>query len=146
MARSNGIASVSQPTPASSGWSATSIGSTRQKARSTSTTPIQAVFAGWSATTRANAVFAFLRFGRDHVPPALAVSNMAPVPRRNYRIGVPGPGPWREIFKSDSAFYGGSNGGDAGLVQAQSDPMHGEPQSIELVLPPLATALYRAEM
>jgi 1,4-alpha-glucan branching enzyme len=41
---------------------------------------------------------------------------------------------------------GGSNVANAGLVQAQSEPMHGEPQSLELVLPPLATALFRAEM
>jgi 1,4-alpha-glucan branching enzyme len=46
---------------------------------------------------RANAVFAFLRFGRDHVPPVLAVCNMAPVPRRNYRVGVPRPGAWRRL-------------------------------------------------
>jgi 1,4-alpha-glucan branching enzyme len=94
---------------------------------------------------RANCVFAFLRFGNDGAPPVLAVCNMAPVPRFNYRIGVPRPGPWREIFNSDSALYGGSNVGNGGLVHARAEPMHGEPQLLDIVLPPLAVALFRPE-
>jgi len=45
------------------------------------------------------------------------VLNFTPVPREGYRIGVPYPGPWREVFNSDSEYYGGSNiGNGAGLV------------------------------
>jgi 1,4-alpha-glucan branching enzyme len=94
---------------------------------------------------RANSVFAFLRFGRDNVPPILAICNLAPVPRGNYRVGVPRSGAWREIFNSDSELYGGSNIGNAGLVLARADPMHGEPQSLDLILPPLAVVLLRPE-
>lgn len=94
---------------------------------------------------RANSVFAFLRFGAESAPPILAVCNMTPVPRRNYRIGVPRAGLWREIFNSDAEIYGGSNVGNAGSVPAQSVPMHGEPQSLDLVLPPLAVVLLRQE-
>jgi 1,4-alpha-glucan branching enzyme len=64
---------------------------------------------------------------------------MTPVPRRHYRIGVERPGIWREIFNSDSTFYGGSNVGNAGAVNADPVPAHGQAQSLALILPPLAT-------
>ncbi|HEY5226004.1 MAG TPA: 1,4-alpha-glucan branching protein GlgB [Methylovirgula sp.] len=94
---------------------------------------------------RANSVFAFLRSGNDAAPPILAVCNMAPVPRHAYRLGVPRPGAWREIFNSDAEIYGGSNLGNAGLAQTQPQSAHGEPQSLDLILPPLAVVFLRAE-
>ena len=33
-------------------------------------------------------------------PPVLVVCNMTPVPRHDYRIGVPRAGRWREIFNT----------------------------------------------
>ena len=44
----------------------------------------------------------------------VVVLNFTPVPRHNYRIGLPAGGRWREIFNSDSAYYSGSNVGNAG--------------------------------
>jgi 1,4-alpha-glucan branching enzyme len=85
---------------------------------------------------RANSVFAFLRMGSNAY--MLAVCNMTPVPRHNYRIGVPRPGHWREIFNSDSAFYGGSDVGNAGHVMADAVTSHGQSHSLALILPPLA--------
>jgi 1,4-alpha-glucan branching enzyme len=91
-----------------------------------------------------NSVFAFLRRGQDGAP-LLAIVNMTPVPRHNYRIGVPQAGAWREILNTDSAFYGGSNVGNAGLMMTAAVPAHGNAQSLTLVLPPLATILFRGE-
>jgi 1,4-alpha-glucan branching enzyme len=70
---------------------------------------------------------------------------MTPVPRTQYRIGVPRPGRWREVINTDSELYGGSNMGNSGGVDTTPVPMHGEPQSLELVLPPLATVLLRPD-
>jgi 1,4-alpha-glucan branching enzyme len=94
---------------------------------------------------RANSVFAYLRQGEDGDAPVLVVCNMTPAPRRNYRIGVPRAGFWREIANTDSRFYGGSDMGNGGGVGATGAPAHGEPQSLELTLPPLATIVLRAE-
>jgi 1,4-alpha-glucan branching enzyme len=94
---------------------------------------------------RSNSVFAYFRFGRDGDPPTLVVCNMTPAPRHNYRIGVPRAGAWREIVNTDSRFYGGGDIGNLGAIHATSTPSHGEPQSIELSLPPLATLVLRAE-
>ncbi len=91
----------------------------------------------------ANSVFAYLRFGAGEVAPVLAVCNMTPVPRPNYRVGVPQPGWWQEIVNTDSGFYGGSDTGNAGGRSAVAVPSHGEEQSLELLLPPLCTLLLR---
>jgi 1,4-alpha-glucan branching enzyme len=92
---------------------------------------------------RANSVFAFLRQADDDAAPILAVTNMTPTVRRDYRIGAPHGGDWREIFNSDSALYGGSNQGNGGALRTNQVPAHGEAQSLNLVLPPLATVLLR---
>ena len=91
---------------------------------------------------RANSVFAFLRYAENQ-PPVLVVCNMTPVPRHGYRIGVPLGGGWREIFNSDSGFYGGSNVGNEGRVAAHAIAAHGQPHSVALILPPLATIYLR---
>ena len=62
-------------------------------------------------------------------------------PPSSLRIGVPRPGDWREILNTDSSFYGGSNVGNGGTVGTNPVPAHGQAQSLELVLPPLATIL-----
>jgi 1,4-alpha-glucan branching enzyme len=93
---------------------------------------------------RANSVFAFLRLAADSSP-ILSVCNMTPVPRHGYRVGVPRAGIWREIFNSDSSLYGGSNMGNAGAVHTTQGALHGERQSLDLVLPPLSTVLLRHE-
>jgi 1,4-alpha-glucan branching enzyme len=94
---------------------------------------------------RHNSVFAFLRYGSELAPPVLVVSNMTPVPRSGYRIGVPRPGAWGEMLNTDSAFYGGSDLGNGGAVQTVPVQQHGEAQSLELTLPPLATLYLRSE-
>ncbi|TMJ01284.1 MAG: 1,4-alpha-glucan branching protein GlgB [Alphaproteobacteria bacterium] len=94
---------------------------------------------------RANSVFAYQRFGADGSAPVLVVCNMTPVPRQRYRIGVARAGAWREIVNTDSQFYGGSNVGNDGAVYTVETPSHGEPQSLELTLPPLATIMLRGE-
>jgi 1,4-alpha-glucan branching enzyme len=86
---------------------------------------------------RSNSVFAYLRLSADRQ--VLAISNMTPVPRHHYRIGVPRPGAWHEILNTDSSFYGGSNVGNHGAVYTTPVEAHGQAQSLELVLPPLAT-------
>jgi 1,4-alpha-glucan branching enzyme len=91
------------------------------------------------AEERVHSVFAWLR--RDEQGrPLLVVSNMTPVPRPGWRLGVPeGAARWREVLNTDSAHYGGSNLGNAGEVAVEAVPAHGRAQSLALVLPPLAT-------
>ena len=66
---------------------------------------------------------------------------MTPVPRERITLGVPpGPGAWREVLNTDSAFYGGSNvGNGAGPLAVSGVGSHGRAQSIRITVPPLAT-------
>ena len=66
-----------------------------------------------------------------------AVFNFTPVPRNNYRIGVPMAGFWREAINSDAEFYGGSNVGNQGGVRSEEVSWMGRPHSIPIALPPL---------
>ncbi len=87
-------------------------------------------------------IFAFVRYGRDGDPPVVVVSNMTPVVREGYRLGVPREGWWHERLNTDSAVYGGSNVGNAGGVQSEAIESHGRPASVLLRLPPLATMVF----
>jgi 1,4-alpha-glucan branching enzyme len=80
-------------------------------------------------------VFAWLRRGRESGKLCVAVMNFTPEVRRGYRVKVPIAGPWREIFNSDAARYGGTNVGNGGRVEAVDTGTGGE---LSLVLPPLA--------
>ena len=71
-------------------------------------------------------------------------ANFSPVVRAGYRIGVPKPGLYREVINTDSGLYGGSNVGNAGAVMADQIAWHAFPNSISLVLPPLATLWFVA--
>jgi 1,4-alpha-glucan branching enzyme len=91
-----------------------------------------------------NSVFAFRRSG-DRGRPLLVVANTTPVPRFDYRIGVPRGGLWRELLNSDAAVYGGANLGNDGGAWAEPVPAHGEAQSLSLTLPPLGLLVLAPE-
>jgi 1,4-alpha-glucan branching enzyme len=90
-----------------------------------------------------NSVFVFMR--RHEGQHALLVSNMTPVPRHDYRVGVPVGGRWAERLNTDAEIYGGSNMGNAGGVDARPLPSHGHGHSVSLVLPPLSTLIFLSE-
>lgn len=82
-------------------------------------------------------LLSFLRYGRNGETVVIAF-NFTPVPRYRYRIGVPFDCVYREIFNSDSQYYGGSNLGNSSGIHAESLSWMGQPYSIEIELPPLA--------
>ena len=73
----------------------------------------------------------------------VVVCNFTPVPRHNYRVGVPLGGYWQEVLNSDAPLYGGSGQGNIGGVAASPVPMHGRPYSLNLTFPPLGVVLFR---
>lgn len=86
-----------------------------------------------------HSVFAFVRIHEGLF--ALVVCNMTPIPRHDYRIGVPRPGRWAEQLNTDAAIYGGSNIGNGGFAMTDPIGAHGQAQSVSLVLPPLSTLI-----
>jgi len=73
----------------------------------------------------------------------LVCCNFTPVPRYNYKLGVPAQGEWHEIFNSDAEIYGGSGHGNFGKVKSNEIASHGRKYSINITLPPLATLFFK---
>lgn len=83
-------------------------------------------------------VLSYLRKG-DNGELMVVVLNLTPVPRQNYRIGVPLEGSYREVLNTDSTYYGGSNMGNGpDAILSEDEPWMGKPSSLVLTLPPLA--------
>ncbi len=88
-------------------------------------------------------IIIFLRKTRHAKDSILIAGNFTPIPRHDYRIGVPKPGYWRELLNSDSKEYGGSGQGNFGGVEADRDPGHGRRYSIRVTLPPLSVIFFK---
>jgi len=85
-----------------------------------------------------HAVIAFMRRARNTEDAVICIGNFTPVPREQYRIGMPAMGAYRELLNSDAELYGGSNMGNGGMRHAEPTPWHGQPYSVLLTLPPLS--------
>ena len=72
----------------------------------------------------------------------MIILNFTPIPRENYRIGVPTAGNYTEILNSDSSYYWGSNIGN-GQIISEPEPWMNHPHSITLTLPPLAAVVLK---
>jgi 1,4-alpha-glucan branching enzyme len=82
-------------------------------------------------------VLAFARLSAEGKRALVCAGNFSPVPREAYRIGMPRPGRWREVVNTDSSYYGGTDWGNMGGVEAEAVPWHDQPFSAEVTLPPL---------
>ncbi len=85
----------------------------------------------------------FVRYARDREDFLVFACNFTPVPRHDYRIGVPRGGVYREVFNTDAGMFGGSNLGNMGEKHADDFASHGRPASIRITLPPLAVVVFK---
>jgi len=87
-------------------------------------------------------ILAFLRRSADGAV-MMIVSNMTPIVREGYRIGVPVEGNFAELLNTDAGIYGGSNLGNGGGAWTQGAPHRGHQQSLSLTLPALSTLMLK---
>ncbi len=87
----------------------------------------------------------FMRRARDSGEVSVCAFNFTPVPRHNYRVGVPFSGYWREMINSDAPLYGGSGQGNMGGVESVPVAAHGHFQSINITIPPLGMVVFKEE-
>ena len=92
----------------------------------------------------AASTISLLRKGSSPGQVVVVACNFTPIPRIEYRLGVPTGGFWRELLNSDAKEYGGSGMGNSGGVMAEEYPVHGRPYSLKLTLPPLAALFLKA--
>ena len=90
-------------------------------------------------------VLTFMRKADSVDDLVLIACNFTPVPRTNYRIGVPRGGFWHEIANSDAAQYWGGNWGNLGGVEAAPVSHHGRPWSVSVTLPALSVLFFKSK-
>lgn len=90
-----------------------------------------------------NSIVTYARHGNDPKDTVVIVLNMTPVPRYQYRIGLPSAGIWTQIFNSDHIHYYGSGIGNANPLYTDALGMHGQDQSVELTIPPLGALMLK---
>lgn len=88
-------------------------------------------------------VFTYMRFAENPDDFLVVACNFTPVPRHNYRVGVPRPGYYKEMLNSDAETYGGGNVGNLGGVQTDPVAWHAHPQSLNLTIPPLGIVILK---
>ncbi len=91
-------------------------------------------------------ILAFMRRNLDKTKHILCVSNFTPLPRDNYRLGVPEAGEYEVVVNTDSEYYWGSNYDVGFSFTAQANEWQGQAFSIEFSLPPLATLYLRKKV
>ena len=90
-----------------------------------------------------NSVISLIRRARNPEDFTVMVANFTPVPRPDYRVGVPAGGWYRELLNSDAESYGGSNMGNGGGAMTEPIAAHGYEQSLSLIVPPLGFLLLK---
>jgi 1,4-alpha-glucan branching enzyme len=90
-----------------------------------------------------NSIIAFIRRAQEPDDFLLFCCNFTPVPRQGYRFGVPQPGVYAEVFNTDATEFGGSGAGNFGELGTEPVSSHGQSQSIEVTLPPLAVVVFK---
>ena len=75
----------------------------------------------------------------------LIICNFTPNVYKNYRIGVPFNGKYKEVFNSDKKIYGGKDNVNARLKQAQKEKCHERDYSIEIDVPPMGITIFSCQ-
>ncbi len=91
----------------------------------------------------AQSVISYIRKGRSPKDLVLVCCNFTPVPRHNYRVGVPVSGYWKELLNGDAAIYGGSGRGNVGGVESAPVAFHEQYHSLTVTLPPLGMVVFK---
>jgi 1,4-alpha-glucan branching enzyme len=96
-----------------------------------------------NANDNDQSIYSYVRFGKNSHDFLVVLINFTPVPREGYTIGVPEACQYAEVLNSDSAYYGGSNVGNSGLVQGYSEPWGEYPARVAVTVPPLGMVVLR---
>jgi 1,4-alpha-glucan branching enzyme len=90
-------------------------------------------------------VIVFMRKAPEAGETIIVLCNFTPAVRYDYRIGVPFPGKYCEIFNSDWERFGGSGQQNEKQIEAEDKNWHNQAYSISVRIPPLATIYIKPE-
>ncbi|HKL89786.1 MAG TPA: 1,4-alpha-glucan branching protein GlgB [Allomuricauda sp.] len=89
-----------------------------------------------------NTVISYIRKGNNPKDDLIIVCNFTPVPRENYRLGVPKTSTLKLVFNSDDKKYSGSGMGKK-TIKPSKTTWNGYEQSVLMNLPPLGVVVYK---
>ncbi len=92
-----------------------------------------------------NSVLSYIRKGKSAKDILITVCNMTPIPRENYRIGLPKKGKLVQVFNSDYKKYGGSGISNKKSIKIEQLNWNNREHSCEITVPPLATVIFKIE-
>ena len=90
-----------------------------------------------------SSVLAYIRKGNNPEDDLIVACNMTPIPRENYRIGLPKSGILKEIFNSDLKKYFGSGNYKNKAFKSEKKEFHYKDYSAEITIPPLGMVVFK---
>ena len=94
---------------------------------------------------RENSVLIYSRKSLNPSEQLVVALNLTPVPRPDYRVGVPFKGTWHEAFNSDDTRFYGSGVMNSQPIDSEDIQWQGRASSIRLNLPPLGAVILKIE-
>ena len=95
------------------------------------------------ADDAAQSILIYRRTGKKKTQAVTVLLNFQPDVYEDFRIGVPYPGEYQEIFNSDRTEFGGSGKYNPGTILAEKVPCHGEKYSVRVTVPPIGGLILR---
>ncbi|MDG1875126.1 MAG: 1,4-alpha-glucan branching protein GlgB [Mariniblastus sp.] len=93
--------------------------------------------------SRELSLISYIRKAKDPNDFVVVCCNFTPTPHHEYRLGVPESGSYREMFNSDSEYYGGSNVGNGLGAQSEEIEAQERPHSIQISIPPMGVVIFK---
>jgi 1,4-alpha-glucan branching enzyme len=91
-----------------------------------------------------HSIITFMRYSKkEQGEKLLVVCNFTPVLYENFKVGVPFPGKYKEIFNSDDEMFGGTGHGNRRQKNSKSVEWDGKEDSISIEVPPLSVCVFR---
>ena len=90
-----------------------------------------------------NSVLVYIRKGNDSKDDLVIACNMTPVPREDYKMGVPRKGRLKELFNSDLKKYFGSGSYKNKIQSAKAEPWQFRDHSVTITIPPLGMVVFK---
>jgi len=84
-----------------------------------------------------NSIISYIRKGNDEKDHLIIILNLTPIPRENYRVGIPKEGALKEIFNSDAKKFNGTGNYTNKKVTTDEIEWNFKSHSAKLKLPPL---------
>ncbi len=90
-------------------------------------------------------ILVFMRKTKKEKDTLIVVVNFENIPRKNYKIGVPMPGKFKEIFNTDAEKYGGFDFRNSHVLKSSEDECDGRENSIRIKVPPLSVIVFEVQ-